>query len=110
MFLLASVSRYAICFGRQSLQVHTRYYSIQLIVVILADRLAVINNADRCMAVPDAIPGGPPEPAVPVAAHHRVDGVRRCQRRDHLLPHHGVAAALGVPAVISQRKLGDGDL
>jgi len=28
----------------------------------------------------------------------------------HLLPHHGVAAALGVPAVISQRKLGDGDL
>ena len=66
-------------------------------------------------AVPDAIPGeppvpgGPPEPAVP-AADHRVDGVWRRQCRGHLLPHHGVAAALGVPAVISQRKLGDGDL
>ena len=55
------------------------------------------------------LPGEPPEPAVP-AADHRVDGVWRRQCRGRLLPHHGVAAALGVPAVISQRKLGDGDL
>jgi len=43
------------------------------------------------------LPGEPPEPAVP-AADHRVDGVWRRQCRGHLLPHHGVAAALGVPA------------
>jgi len=65
-------------------------------------------------AVPDAIPGEPPvpgeppEPAVP-AADHRVDGVWRRQCRGHLLPHHGVAAALGVPAGWAGGRPGDGE-
>ena len=48
--------------------------------------------------VPDAVPGGPPEPAVPMVEAAGVDGVRRGQRRDHLLPDVGGAAAPGVPA------------
>ena len=62
-------------------------------------------------AVPDAVPGEPPEPVVLVAApaDHRVDGLRRCQCRGHLLPHHSIAAAPRVPAGWAGGRPGDGE-
>jgi len=60
-------------------------------------------------AVPDAVPREPPEPAVPEAADHRVDGLRRCQCRGHLLPHHSVAAAPRVLAGWAGGGPGDGE-
>jgi hypothetical protein len=55
-------------------------------------------------AVPDVVPGGSSEPAVPVVKDPRMDVVRRRQRCDHLLPQHLRAAAPGVP----QKRGGDG--
>jgi len=66
-------------------------------------------SAHFCLKVPDAVPREPPEPAVPVAADHRVDGLRRCQCRGHLLPHHSIAAASRVPAGWAGGRPGDGE-
>jgi hypothetical protein len=55
-------------------------------------------------AVPDVVPGGSSEPAVPMVKNPRMDVIRRGQRCDHLLPQYLCTAASGIP----QKRRGDG--